>query len=108
MGEVAELGVGSIRCFLRNRRRCCGFVRVGFGRRRLRLDDRSEFLAEFAQRKRRAAIDGAGHMGTVVIAASRWDLEVSGVFGGGFAGADAGDKGLQNAVAEAGIFGTWD
>lgn len=78
----------------------------------MRLDDRSEFLAEFAQRKGRAAADGPGYEGTVVVAAAaaggRWDLEVSRVFGGGFAGADAGDEGLQDAVAEAGVFGAWN
>lgn len=40
-------------------------------------------------------------------ASGRWDLEVPCLFGGGFAGADAGDKGLQDAVAEAGVFGAW-
>lgn len=108
------MGRGSIRRLLRSRRRrCWGFFRIGcsrFGRRRLRLDDRSEFLAEFAQRKGRAAADGPGHEGTVVVAAAadRWDLEVSCVFGGGFARADAGDEGLQDAVTEAGVFGAWN
>lgn len=109
------MGRGSIRRLLRDRRRrrrrCWGFVRVGSGRfSRLRLDDRPEFLAEFAQRKGRAAADGPGHEWAAVVAAGagRWDLEVSGVFGGGFSGADAGDEGLQDAVAEAGVFRAWN
>lgn len=73
----------------------------------MRLDDRSQLLAKLAQRKRRATADGPGHQRAVVSTAGaggkRWDLEV--VFGGRLAGADAGDERLQDAVAEAGIFG---
>lgn len=38
-------------------------------------------------------------------ARSGWDLEV--LFDEGLAGTDAGDEGLQDSVAEAGIFGAW-
>lgn len=44
----------------------------------------------------------------MVAAASCWDLQVSWVFSGGFTGADTGDEGLQDAVAEAGVFGAWN
>lgn len=78
----------------------------------MRLDDRTKFLAEFAQRKGRAAADGPGHEGTVVVtaaAAGRWDLEVrSSVLGGGFSRADSRDEGLQDTVAKTGVLGARD